>query len=141
MTYKKISLELSEAQKGLEAMLAEASKDPRPLAFAITDEFGDLLLYAHQTRCPILSQAMAKKKAYTSARMRSPTGGFGNYLKSVEWKATDFGDKDLTGIHGGLPIKDKEGNTIGAVGVSGRQWLEDEAVAQVGLDAITALLP
>jgi uncharacterized protein GlcG (DUF336 family) len=140
VAYSKIVIGLNEARKTLDTMLAEAQKDPRPLAFAICDEYGDLIVYAHMDRCPVLSQAVAKKKAYTAARMRASTGPWGEAVKKASWQVIDFGDADLIGIHGGLPIKDKDGNVIGGIGVSGRKALEDEAVAQIGLDALTALL-
>jgi glc operon protein GlcG len=134
-------IELADVQKASEAMLAEASKDARPLAFCIVNQAGELLFYTHMDNCPLLSQGVARQKAYTSARVRMPSGAFGDYVRSVNWSLSDFGQPQFIGVAGGLPIKDKEGNVIGAVGVSGRQATEDQEIAQIGVDTIVALLP
>lgn len=141
MAHTKLVLELADAQKAFAAMLEEASKDPRPVAFSIVNEAGEMLFYTHMDKCPLLSQGVAKQKAYTSARVRMPSGAFGDYVRGVNWALSDFNEPMFNGVAGGLPIKDKDGNVIGAVGVSGRQALEDQAIAQIGVDTITALLP
>ena len=140
MAHKKTVIELKEAQKALELMLAEASKEPhRPMAFAIADDQGELIVYARMDKCPLLSQMVARKKAYTSSRMRSDSGTLGDGVKKMGWQLVDFGDPNLIGIAGGVAIREADGAVIGAVGASGRMPQEDDALAKLGLTAFSEL--
>jgi uncharacterized protein GlcG (DUF336 family) len=140
MAYQKTILGLAEAQKAVELMVAEAMKAPdRPLSFAIADDHGDLVLFVRMDRCALLSQGVAKQKAYTSARIGAESGGFGKAISDRGWSVSDFGDANLLGIQGGVPIKDKDGVTIGGIGVSGRAASEDEEIAKIGLQAFAGL--
>ena len=49
----------------------------------------------------------------------------------------DLGDPDLIGVQGGVAILSADGAALGGIGVSGLAADEDEAIARIGLRAIT----
>ena len=132
----KPQLGLAQVQAAMTAMIKEASKEPdRPLAFAIVDDHGSLLSYAHMDGCPLIPKQIAPKKAYTSAGMGVDSGAFGEMLKSGGMSATDLADPNVVGMQGGLAIV-HNGAILGGIGVSGRLSQEDEDVARAGLKAL-----
>jgi glc operon protein GlcG len=60
--------------------------------------------------------------------MRDPVKGF---------DIAFYGDSRFVGWGGGIPIR-KNGEVVGAIGVSGLSSAEDIALASVGLELITA---
>ena len=134
--YDKQVLGMEQALAALNAMLQEGAKDPdRPLAFAIVDDLGDLVCFARMDRVNPLPHALALKKAYTSARMRSDTLAVGERMKTQGRSISDFGDPNLVSVQGGIVIMGASG-PLGGIGVSGRRAEEDEEIARVGLAAM-----
>ena len=135
--YQKHVLGLEEALAALNAMLQNAADEPaRPIAVAITDESGQLLVYARMDGTALLPQTITTKKAYTAARMRSNTGAWAERLQTMGRSAIDFGDPNLIGVQGGVTIPGPDASTLGGIGVSGRRAEEDEDIALVGLAAM-----
>ncbi len=79
------------------------------------------------------------KKAKTARYFDMPTGEIGKLsqpggpLYNIE-----HSNGGLISFPGGLPLKDKEGNMIGAIGVSGSSVENDHTVAQAGAQALLA---
>ena len=119
-------------------MLQEALKAPnRPVAIAICDDQGELVAFARMDKCAPLPLTIARKKAYTAARTRSDTKAFADRLKSMGRSAVEFGDPNLIAVQGGVTIIAGDGNPLGGIGVSGLAAEEDEAIARIGLSAMT----
>jgi len=139
MTYQKPVLSLEDARKAMTRMLEEAGKAPnRPVAIAICDDQGELVAFARMDKCAPLPLTIARKKAYTAARTRSDSKAFGDRLKGMGRSAVEFGDPNLIGVQGGVTIAAADGSPLGGIGVSGLAAEEDEAIARMGLGAITA---
>jgi uncharacterized protein GlcG (DUF336 family) len=138
MPYQKPILSLDDARRAMERMLQEAHKAPnRPVAIAICDDQGELVAFARMDKCAPLPLAIARKKAYTAARTRSDTKAFADRLKGMGRSAVEFGDPNLIAVQGGVAIVAADGNPLGGIGVSGLAAEEDEAIAKIGLSAIT----
>jgi glc operon protein GlcG len=138
MPYQKAMLSLDDARQAMERMLQEALKAPnRPVAIAICDDQGELIAFVRMDRCAPLPLTIARKKAYTAARTRSDTKAFADRLKSMGRSTVDLGDPNLIGVQGGVAIVSADGTALGGIGVSGLAAEEDEAIARVGLRAIT----
>lgn len=139
MPYQKTVLSLDEAQKAMDRMLQEARKAPnRPIAIAIADEQGDLVSFARMDKCAPQPPVIARKKAYTAARTRSDTAAYAERLKSQGRSVTEFGDPNLLALQGGVVITNPmDRSVLGGIGVSGLAAEEDEAIARIGLRAIT----
>jgi glc operon protein GlcG len=134
--YDKKVLGLDQAMAALNAMLAEAAKEPeRPLAFAIVDDRGDLIAFARMDHVNPLPHSIALKKAYTAARMRSDTLAIAERMRSQGRSITEMGDPNMVAVQGGIVIMSESG-PLGGIGVSGRRADEDEEIARIGLAAL-----
>jgi uncharacterized protein GlcG (DUF336 family) len=130
------SLGLEPARKLLDAVLREAERDRKaPVAVAVVDDVGDLLAFARMNGVKPISISIARRKAYTAAMQREDSALWAAQVKAAGRSATDFGDPELIPFQGGLVIQDG-GQTLGAVGVSGRTSQEDEDLARAGVRAI-----
>lgn len=64
-----------------------------------------------------VSKALSHKKAYTALMTQRET----LFWESRGIDPRNFVDPNITCFGGGIPIKDRQGNVIGAIGVSGRK--------------------
>jgi glc operon protein GlcG len=132
-------LELPECLAALRAMLQSVpAKVGGRLAFAIVDEYGELLAFARMDGASPAVRDFAVKKAYTSARMRSDLKEFRAGLEQRGRTVADFADANLVGMAAGgvVILATSDDAVIGAIGVSGGTPDEDEEVARIGLRAI-----
>lgn len=145
--YQKEILSLDDAWAAVKAALAEAKKEPeQPVAIAVTDEKGDLIMYAAMDGAYPLYKYMAINKAYTAARMQRDTAQFDDWLRETDRDIAIWGDSKYTRMRGGLcivkpdqgylPVNPRQGTVLGGIGVSGRPSVDDVRIAQAGLNAI-----
>jgi glc operon protein GlcG len=88
----------------------------------------------------VSSIRIAMNKAWTAARERKPSKDIGDRVRHPE-KGHDiayYGDPQYVGWGGGVPVW-KEGQVIGAIGVSGLSSSEDVVLATLGADLIARL--
>ena len=131
------TLDFSEAKRAVDLIVEKASQMQKAAAIAIADAHGDLLYFVRMDGAPISSIQIAINKAWTAARERTPTKEIGDKVKHPE-KGHDvayYGDPKYVGWGGGLPIR-KNGEVVGAVGVSGLSSNEDVALATLGVELI-----
>jgi len=135
--YDKPMLGLNDAMAALQAMLAEANKEPqRPVAMAVVDDHGDMICFARMDRTAPNPVSLAYRKAYTAARARSDTPAFRERLASGGISVRDLGDPNLVPVQGGIVIARADGTVLGGIGVSGRTAQQDEEIAKIGLAAM-----
>jgi glc operon protein GlcG len=130
------SLGLALAKKALDGAIAESVKQATdPVAVAVTDEHGDLIVFARMDRVNPIAPRLARRKAYTSAIQKADTGAWAASLKQQGRYVTDFSDPDMITFQGGVAIR-TDGRVVGAIGVSGSATAqEDEELARAGLRA------
>jgi len=89
---------------------------------------------------PLSSIRVAANKAWTAARERKSTKDIGDKMRhpGKGFDIAFYGDSRFVGWAGGIPIW-KNGDVIGAIGVSGLSSTEDIALATVGLELIGAV--
>ena len=144
--YRRDTLGLEEARTAVDAVLAEAGKEPnRPIAVAVVDDRGDLIYGARMDGAYPLYVHMAMNKAYTAARMLRDTLALQKLQQELNRELGTWTDSRLTDIQGGgciikpgngyIPLG-PGGTVVGGIGVSGRPADEDEQLAQVGLKAL-----
>ncbi|UBF29503.1 heme-binding protein [Kovacikia minuta CCNUW1] len=131
-----MELSVEGARVVLRAAIAHAEKMGVPQCIAIVDRGGNLLVFERMEGAKLLSQHSAIQKAITAASHRTSTGGLPTDLA--------FGIALATGtryaaIAGGVPIE-IEGEVVGAIGVGSGTDEEDIEVAQVGIEALKAVL-
>ncbi|HYW57960.1 MAG TPA: heme-binding protein [Polaromonas sp.] len=127
-------LEFSDVQAIAAAAAAEAAKNSWAVTIAIVDDGGHLLHLQRLDGAPPLSAHIAPAKANTAALGRRESkiyediinGGRFSFLSAPDVKGM---------LEGGVPIM-KDGQCLGAVGVSGVKSTEDAQIARAGMAAI-----
>lgn len=129
-------IELAAAKKVMAAAEAEARRNKWPVAIAIVDNAGMLVMFQRLENTQLGSVQVALDKAGTAALFRRPTKAFEERIAEggVNLKLLRL-PKGLP-MEGGLPIV-VNGKIIGAIGVSGVQSTQDAEVGQAGIDALT----
>ena len=125
-----ISLQLAQT---MVAKAIDQAKEhyKRPICVAVCDKHGFLLAFARMEGAPLRSIAISQGKAYTAARMGVDTGAFLERLHRENIQASYFCDDKLTGLPGGVVLKDSSGAVAGGVGISGLKSEEDAAIGAV----------
>jgi glc operon protein GlcG len=126
-----ISLEAARTMSA--AAEAEARRNNWNVAIAIVDIHGGLIHFQRIDGTQTASLDIALQKARTAARLRRPTkalqdaiAGGGLALLAIE---------GIMPLEGGIPIV-VDGETIGAIGVSGVTSQQDAQIAQAGIAAL-----
>ncbi len=127
---------LKDARRVIEAAEKKAVEIGQPMNIAVADAGGNLVAHVRMDKAWLGSIDISIKKAYTSRAFdittkdlasHSQTGGqFFGIHASNSGKIMIFA--------GGIPLK-KNGEVVGAIGVSGGSGEQDHAVAEVGAAA------
>jgi glc operon protein GlcG len=126
-------LTADDCHKMMAACKAEAQKNKWAVTIAIVDDSGAALLLERLDGCGAIASTVAMGKAQTSALTKRPSKFFEDRIK----ERPGFVTFPTPGVmfQGGVPIV-HQGECVGAIGVSGVQSHEDEAVAQAGVTAL-----
>jgi len=133
------AIDYQDAKRIVDAIVEKALQLQKAAVIAVADAHGELIAFARMDGAPLASIRVAANKAYTAARERKPTKDIGDKIRHPE-KGFDiafYGDSRFVGWGGGIPIR-RNGEVVGAIGVSGLSSAEDIALATVGLDLISA---
>lgn len=131
------AIDYQDAKRILDAIVERALQLQKAAVVAVADAHGELIAFARMDGAPISSIRVAANKAWTAARERKPTKDIGDKIRHPE-KGFDiafYGDRRFVGWGGGIPIL-KDGEVVGAIGVSGLSSAEDIALATLGLELI-----
>ena len=128
------AIKLATAKKVMAAAEAEAKKHHWPVAIAILDSGGHLVMFQRLENTQLGSIDVALQKAKTAVLYRRPTKAFEERIAAG---GVDLKLLKLPGLpmEGGLPIL-HQGKVIGGIGVSGVKSTEDAQIARAGLAAI-----
>ncbi len=109
-----------------------------PSAVAVVDAAGHLSAFTRMDDVALQAIQIAQDKAYTAAGFGLPTGQWHELMTQDAPLATGAptGISRLISFAGGLPIV-VGGTVVGAIGVSGGHWSQDQSIAEAGVDAIT----
>jgi glc operon protein GlcG len=133
------AIDYKDAKLIVDAIVDKALQMQKAAVIAVTDAHGELIAFARMDGAPLASIRIAANKAWTAARDRKPTKDIGDKIRDPE-KGFDiafYGDRRFVGWGGGIPIW-KDGDVVGAIGVSGLSSVEDVALANMGLEIIAA---
>ena len=115
--------------KQLMLALDELAGPGKPVCVALTGPDLALLALLRQPGARVHIEHMAIGKAYTCAKMGCSTEALHQRLLREQLSLADFMDVRLTGMQGGVPLKDESGAVVAGIGVSGRAPADDEALA------------
>jgi uncharacterized protein GlcG (DUF336 family) len=130
----KHTLENADVKRIAAAAEAEALKNSWAVSIAIVDDGGHLLHYQRLDGAPALSAHIAPAKAHTAALARKETKVYEDVINGGRYSFLSA--PTVQGmLEGGVPIL-KDGQCLGAVGVSGVKSSEDAQIAKAGIAAI-----
>ncbi len=127
------------ARKVLRAAMEKARAIDCKMDIAVVDAGTHLKTFFRMEGAWLGSIDIAIKKAMTARYFDMPTGEIGKLsqpggpLFNIE-----HSNGGLISFPGGIPLKDKAGHVIGAIGVSGSSVENDHAVADAGAQALLA---
>ena len=128
------SLELADVKAIAAAAEAEALKNNWAVTIAIADAGGHLLWLQRLDGAPPISSHIAPAKAHTAATGRRETKIYEDIINNGRYAFITA--PTIEGmLEGGVPIL-KDGQVIGAVGVSGVKSTEDAQIAKAGIAAL-----
>lgn len=126
---------LALARTIAEAAEREAIKNHWPMAIAIMDSTGHLVLFQRLDQTQLASMEVAIKKAESAVNYRRSTKVFEDMLAAGGVGLRALSLPGAMAVEGGLPLI-KDGQIIGAIGVSGMRAADDGQVAQAGVDVL-----
>ena len=130
----KFTLELADIKAIAAAAEVEALRNNWAVTIAIVDDGGHLLWLQRLDGAPAISAHIAPAKANTAALGRRESKVYEDVINGG--RMSFLSAPDIKGmLEGGVPIM-KEGQCLGAVGVSGVKSNEDAQIAKSGIAAI-----
>jgi uncharacterized protein GlcG (DUF336 family) len=130
----KSTLELSDLKAIAAAAEVEALKNGWAVSIAIVDDGGHLLWLQRLDGAAPISAQIAPGKARTSALGRRESRVYEEVINGGRVSFLSAPGLDAL-LEGGVPIM-KDGQCLGAVGVSGVKSTEDAQIARAGIAAI-----
>ncbi len=132
-----MDITLQQAEKAIAASKKKADKLDLKMNIAIVDGGANLKAFARQDGAWLGSIDIAIKKAKTARYFDMNTGEVGKLSQpGGSLYNIEHSNDGLISFPGGIPIEDKEGYIIGAIGVSGSTVENDHEVAQAGIEAL-----
>ncbi|WP_227378192.1 GlcG/HbpS family heme-binding protein [Haladaptatus halobius] len=128
------SIPLQTATKLIEAAEEKAEDIDNPMVITVVNSEGNLIAQHRMDSAWLASVSISRNKAYTSAALDMPTHELaepsepGNSLYGLQ--TTDEGRIVIFG--GGYPLE-RDGEVVGAIGVSGGEVSQDQEVAEAGV--------
>jgi len=130
----KFELELADVKRIAAAAEAEALKNQWAVTIAIVDDGGHLLWLQRLDGAPAISSHIAPAKAHTAALGRRESKVYEDVINGG--RTSFLSAPAVAGmLEGGVAIL-KDGQCLGAVGVSGVKSSEDAQIARAGIAAI-----
>jgi uncharacterized protein GlcG (DUF336 family) len=125
------------AEQAMAAAIAESKKIGTQMCIAVVDSGADLKAFVRMDNAWVGSVDIAIKKAKTACFFAMNTGQIGQLSQpGGPLYGIEHSNDGLITFPGGVPIVDKDGVLIGAIGVSGSSVDNDHQVAKTGAEAI-----
>ena len=134
-----MSIKLAQASTIVDVALQKGRElSLRPLVVAVLDAGGHLVAYKREDKSAILRFEIAYGKAYGALGMGFGSRGLYERAQKAPMFITTLSTASqgrVMAAPGGVLIQDQNGDTIGAVGISGDTSDNDEACAVAGITA------
>lgn len=128
---------LEEAQKAIAAAAKKAKQLGTAMDIAVVDSGANLKAFLRMDDAWVGSIDIAIRKAKTACFFGMPTGQIGKLSQpGGPLYGIEHSNEGLITFPGGLPIVNKDGVLIGAMGVSGSTVENDHIVAKAGVVTI-----
>ena len=130
----KSALEMADVKAIAAGAEAEALKNNWAVSICIVDDGGHMLWFQRLDGAAPVSSHIAPGKARTAALGRRESKGYEDMINDGRVSFLSAPGLDAM-LEGGVPIL-KDGQCLGAVGVSGVKSTEDAQIAKAGIAAI-----
>ncbi|EOR95501.1 hypothetical protein ADIARSV_1320 [Arcticibacter svalbardensis MN12-7] len=129
-------IRLEDAKKIIEAAEVKAKEIGQPMNIAVADAGGNLIAHVRMDGAWLGSIDISIKKAFTSRAFDISTKDLGDNSQPGQqfYGIHASNDGKVMIFAGGIPLK-KDGQVVGAIGVSGGSGEQDHAVAEAGVAA------
>lgn len=129
-------ISLETARSMVSAAIKKAQEINAKMNIAIVDAGANLKAFARMDGAWLGSIDISIKKAKTARYFDFPTGEIGKLSQpGGSLYGIEHSNNGLISFPGGIPIKNKQGEVVGAIGVSGSSVENDHIVAEAGLKA------
>ena len=131
------TVSLDDARRIIAAGEEKARDIGQPMNIAVVDDGGNLVAFAHMDGAWKGSVDIAVNKAFTSAMFTIPTKALAKKAQPGEpFYGIQVSNQGRVMIFpGGIPLKE-DGQCLGAIGVSGGDNAQDQAVAEATVAAL-----
>jgi uncharacterized protein GlcG (DUF336 family) len=126
---------LEEARRVVASAQNRAADIDKPITVVVVDAAGFPVLIERMDGARPLQPQIATAKAYTAAIMQRPCSmlkGWADNEPGFFAQVSRMGHQPIVATGGGFPLK-RDGEIVGAVGISGGTGDEDQAVAENAL--------
>ncbi|CAL2088143.1 Glycolate utilization protein [Tenacibaculum dicentrarchi] len=132
-----MNITLSEAKKVIDTATLKAVALNTKMSISVVDAGASLVAFERMDGAFIGPIDIAMKKAKTAALFGKDTSILGELSQpGAPLYNIEHSNNGLITFAGGVPIKNKDGIIIGAIGVSGSTVENDFQVAQAGVNSI-----
>lgn len=132
-----MNITLENAEKMISAAKEKAVAINTKMNIAIVDAGANLVAFARMDGAWLGSLDISIKKAKTARFFDMNTGSIGELSQpGGSLYNIEHSNGGLITFPGGIPIKNSNGEIIGAIGVSGSTVEDDHAVAEAGIAAL-----
>jgi uncharacterized protein GlcG (DUF336 family) len=130
-------IDLESARRVVDAARKKAAELDCKMNIAVVDVGANLKAFARMDGAWLGSIDVSIKKARTARFFDMPTGAIGELSQpGGSLFNIEVSNGGLITFPGGVPLKDKSGNVVGAIGVSGSSVENDHACATAGANAL-----
>jgi uncharacterized protein GlcG (DUF336 family) len=132
-----MNITLEQAEKMIAAAKAKAIEMDVKMNICIVDAGANILAFVRMNGAWLGSADISLKKAKTARFFDMNSGVIGSLSQpGGSLYNIEHSNGGLISFPGGIPVKNAEGEVIGAIGVSGSLVENDHAVAEAGAAAI-----
>lgn len=132
-----MNITLEQAEKSIVAAKQKAVEIDTKMNIAVVDAGANLVAFARMDGAWLGSLDISIKKAKTARFFDMNTGVVGELSQpGGSLYNIEHSNNGLITFPGGIPIKNSNGEIIGAIGVSGSSVENDHAVAEVGAKSL-----
>jgi uncharacterized protein GlcG (DUF336 family) len=132
-----MNITLLEAEKAILKAKQKSTEIDTKMNIAVVDSGANLVAFARMDGAWLGSLDISIKKAKTARYFDMNTGVIGELSQPGQPLFNiEHSNDGLITFPGGVPIKNAEGEIIGAIGVSGSSVENDHTVAEAGVSAI-----
>ena len=129
------ALKASEVQQILRTALASAKEQQLAVAIAVVDSAGHLSGFIRSDDVILGPVDVCQRKARTAVLFKCSSAQFGEVIEKEKLLGMELSNGGLAAFGGGLPIV-RDGDVIGAIGVSGATAKQDEDIARAAIEGI-----